>query len=180
MHAVEHRLGSDAGIVEQSAAFIGQGLAALVDGQDRRAGWVPEKGRQAAAEKGPNFQVVVAGREVTDQPLRSKKELIEKFIDQNLPAIEDAAQIPETFETYWEAERADAFDKLVKEEQLDADKLKKVIDRYVYTGQAPLPDPDIADIIVKPLKILERGPTKQRVFDRVIDYVATFIRGMAA
>ena len=76
VQAVEHRLGGDAGIVEQSAAFIGQGLAALVDGKDRRTGWVPEKGRQAAAEKRPNFQIVVAGREVTHQPLRSKKELL--------------------------------------------------------------------------------------------------------
>ncbi|MCX6847772.1 MAG: type I restriction endonuclease subunit R, partial [Verrucomicrobia bacterium] len=134
----------------------------------------------ADAAEAPAIRKLILDSVAGDLELRSKKELIEKFIDQNLPAIEDAAQIPETFETYWEAERADAFDKLVKEEQLDADKLKKVIDRYVYTGQAPLPDPDIADIIVKPLKILERGPTKQRVFDRVLNYVATFIRGMAA
>ena len=134
----------------------------------------------ADAAEAPAIRKLILDSVAGDLELRSKKELIEKFIDQNLPAIEDAAQIPETFETYWEAERADAFNKLVKEEQLDADKLKKVIDRYVYTGQAPLPDPDIADIIVKPLKILERGPTKQRVFDRVLDYVATFIRGMAA
>lgn len=134
----------------------------------------------ADAAEAPAIRKLILDSVAGDLELRSKKELIEKFIDQNLPAIEDAAQIPETFETYWEAERADAFDKLVKEEQLDADKLKKVIDRYIYTGQAPLPDPDIADIIVKPLKILERGPTKQRVFDRVLNYVATFIRGMAA
>jgi type I restriction enzyme R subunit len=134
----------------------------------------------ADAAEAPAIRKLILDSVAGDLELRSKRELIEKFIDQNLPSIEDAAQIPETFETYWEAERADAFDKLVKEEQLDADKLKKVIDRYVYTGQPPLPDPDIADIIVKPLKILERGPTKQRVFDRVIDYVATFIRGMAA
>ncbi|MBN8420803.1 MAG: type I restriction endonuclease subunit R [Verrucomicrobia bacterium] len=134
----------------------------------------------ADAAEAPAIRKLILDSVAGDLELRSKKELIEKFIDQNLPAIEDAAQIPETFETYWEAERADAFDKLVKEEQLDADKLKKVIDRYVYTGQAPLPDPDIADIIIKPLKILERGPTKQRVFDRVLNYVATFIRGMAA
>lgn len=134
----------------------------------------------ADAAEAPAIRKLILDSVAGDLELRSKKELIEKFIDQNLPSIEDAAQIPETFETYWEAERADAFDKLVKEEQLDADKLKKVIDRYIYTGQAPLPDPDIADIIVKPLKILERGPTKKRVFDRVLDYVATFIRGIAA
>ena len=55
-----------------------------------------------------------------------------------------------------------------------------MIDRYVYTGQAPLPDPDIAEIILKPMKIMERGPSKKRVFERVVDYVATFIKGITA
>ena len=68
----------------------------------------------------------------------------------------------------------------MKEEQLDADKLKKVIDRFVYTGQEPLPDPDIVDMINKPLSILERGPTRKRVLEKVVDYVETFIRGVAA
>jgi type I restriction enzyme R subunit len=68
----------------------------------------------------------------------------------------------------------------VKEEQLDADKLKKVIDRYIYTGEQPLPDPDIIELIIRPLKIAERGPTRRRVLEKVVDYVATFIKGVAA
>ena len=106
--------------------------------------------------------------------------LIEKFIEDNLPKVGSEAEIPDSFEAFWEKERVAAFDQLVAEEDLDADKLKKVIDRYVYTGQAPLPDPDIAEIILKPMKLMERGPSKKRVFDRVVDYVATFIRGIAA
>lgn len=115
-----------------------------------------------------------------DIELRSKAKLIEKFIEDNLPQVGSAAEIPDNFETFWEKERVRAFDQLVEEEQLDADKLKKVIDRYVYTGQAPLPDPDIAEIILKPMKLMERGPSKKRVFDRVVDYVVTFIKGIAA
>ena len=69
---------------------------------------------------------------------------------------------------------------LCKEEQLDADKLQKVIDRYVYTGKEPLPDPDIMDLITRPLKLAERSPTKKRVLEKVVDYVATFIHGITA
>jgi type I restriction enzyme R subunit len=115
-----------------------------------------------------------------DIELRSKRELIEKFIDSTLPDVRDAAEIPESFEDFWEQERVKAFDQLCKEEQLDADKLKRVIDRYVYTGQEPLPDPDIIDLIQKPMGILERGPTRKRVLEKVVDFVATFIRGVAA
>ncbi|MDB6024133.1 MAG: hsdR [Verrucomicrobiales bacterium] len=115
-----------------------------------------------------------------DLELRSKKELIEKFIKENLPNAESAAEIPECFEDFWEKERVAAFEQLCKEEQLNPDKLKKVIDRYVYTGEKPLPDPDIIELINHPLKLAERGPTKARVLDKVVDYVATFIRGIAA
>jgi type I restriction enzyme R subunit len=112
--------------------------------------------------------------------LRSKRELIQKFIDSTLPELGSAAEIPDSFEEFWEQERNSAFDQLCKEEQLDADKLKKVIDRYVYTGQKPLPDPDIIELINRPLKLAERAPTRERVLDRIMDYVVTFIRGIAA
>ena len=73
-----------------------------------------------------------------------------------------------------------AFDRLVKEEQLNADKLQKVIDKFVYTGKPPLPDPDIVELIERPMKLAERAPTRKRVRELVISYVETFIRGVAA
>lgn len=115
-----------------------------------------------------------------DLKLRSKRDLILKFIDENMPNVGSAANIPDTFEVYWEQQRRTAFDQLCKEEQLDADKLTKVIDRFVYTGEQPLPDPDIVDLIDRPLRIAERGPTKKRVLAKVVDFVETFIRGIAA
>jgi len=111
--------------------------------------------------------------------LRSKRELIQKFIEGTLPELGSAAEIPDSFEDFWEQERASAFDQLCKEEQLDAEKLKKVIDRFVYTGQKPLPDPDIIDLINRPLKLAERAPTRKRVLDKVVDFVSTFVHGIA-
>lgn len=115
-----------------------------------------------------------------DIELRSKRELIQKFIDSTMPELKSAAEIPDSFEDFWEQERLSAFDALCKEEQLDAEKLKKVIDRYVYTGTKPLPDPDIIQLITKPLKLAERAPTRTRVLDKVLSFVQTFIHGVAA
>ena len=115
-----------------------------------------------------------------DIELRSKRELIQKFIDSTLPDVKSAAEIPDSFEEYWEQERVSAFDALCKEEQLDAEKLKNVIDRYVYTGKKPLPDPDIIELIKRPLKLVERAPTRKRVLERVISYVQTYVHGIAA
>lgn len=115
-----------------------------------------------------------------DVDLRSKRELIEKFIDSTLPDLSHAAEIPDSFEDFWEQERLSAFEQLVREEQLDAEKLKRVIDRYVYTGKKPLPDPDIVELINRPLKLAERAPTRKRVLERVVGYVTTYIHGIAA
>ncbi len=134
----------------------------------------------ADAAEAPQIRKLILDSVAGDIELRSKRELIEKFIEQNLPKVDDAAEIPDTFEAYWETERVAAFEALCKEEQLDADKLKKVIDRYVYTGKEPLSDPDIVELIQKPLSVLERGQARKRVLEKVVDYVATFIRGMAA
>ena len=134
----------------------------------------------ADAEEAPALRKLILDSVAGDLELRSKRDLIDKFIEHHLPKAGSEAEIPETFEAFWEKERVLAFDRLVEEEHLDADRLKKVIDRYVYTGAPPLPDPDIAGIILTPMKVMERGPTKKRVFDRVIDFVDTFIRGIAA
>ena len=115
-----------------------------------------------------------------DIELRSKGELIQKFIETTLPKLGTAAEIPDSFESFWEQERVSAFDRLVKEEQLNADKLQKVIDKFVYTGKPPLPDPDIFELIERPMKLAERAPTRKRVQEKVIAYVETFIRGVAA
>ena len=115
-----------------------------------------------------------------DIELRSKRELIEKFIDSNLPNLTNAAEIPDDFEDFWEQERVAAFDSLCKEEGLNPEKLKSVIDRYVYTGKKPEKEPDIVGLIEKPLGILDREPTSNRIFDKVVNFVTTFIKGIAA
>lgn len=42
-----------------------------------------------------------------------------------------------------------------------------------------MPDPDIIDLIIVPLKLAERASTHKRVLEKVVDFVATFIRGIA-
>lgn len=44
----------------------------------------------------------------------------------------------------------------------------------------PLPDPDIIELINSLLKLVERAPTRKRVLDRVVEYVNTYIHGIAA
>ena len=70
--------------------------------------------------------------------LRSKRELIEKFIEENIPQISDADNIQEEFEQYWQDRKVLALARLCDEEALDKEQFKALIETYIYSGQEPI------------------------------------------
>ena len=105
--------------------------------------------------------------------LRSKRELIERFIDGHLMSIADVDSVDEAFETFWEKERTKAFDALCEEENLNKEEVKKVVDTYLYDSRPPLGD-DIANTLnVKP-KLLERRKVVPRVLEKIMTFVERF------
>ncbi|MDD2474992.1 MAG: hypothetical protein PHI32_03665, partial [Dysgonamonadaceae bacterium] len=111
--------------------------------------------------------------------MRSKKELIEKFIAENLPAIHDTDDIPEEFEKYWTREQEMAFKQFVEEENLVYEKTEKLIENYLYAEREPLRD-DLLDLIDgEQPSVLQRKTIGDRLLSKVIDFVETFVNGMA-
>ncbi len=110
--------------------------------------------------------------------LRSKRELVEKFIEDNLPAIEDSETIPQEFEKFWSEEQQKAFEVFVKEENLSSEKTQKLIEDYLYAEREPLRD-ELLDLIegTKP-NVLKRKSIGDRISNKVINFVETFINGM--
>jgi type I restriction enzyme, R subunit len=105
--------------------------------------------------------------------LRSKRELIEKFINQNLMQIQDSDTIADEFDKFWDEEKIKAFDALCEEENLNKEEVKKVVDTYLYDERPPLSD-DIANTLnVKP-KLLERRKVVPRVLDKIMTFVEKF------
>ncbi len=107
--------------------------------------------------------------------LRSKKELIEKFIQDMLPQIADADDIPDAFEKFWNEEQIAALVKLCKEENLDSDKVEKIVEKYLFARREPLRD-ELLDLIEgqKP-KVLERKKTGDRILKKILRFVETFM-----
>lgn len=114
----------------------------------------------------------------TEAQLRSKKELIEKFIQENLPEMKNADDIPEAFEKYWSEEQQKAFDKIVKDEKLSAEKTQTLIEDYLYAEREPLRD-EILELLEgdKPT-LLERKKIGDRILKKILGFVETFINGM--
>lgn len=114
----------------------------------------------------------------TEAHLRSKRELIEKFIQENLPVIEDTDNIPQEFEKFWNAEQQKAFNQLIKDENLAADKTEKIIEDYLFAEREPLRD-EVLELIEgdKPT-VLERKKVGDRILNRIMTFVETYINGI--
>lgn len=114
----------------------------------------------------------------TETTLRSKRELIEKFIKENLPIIVDTDEVAPEFDKFWNTEQQKAFNKLVEEEKLSADRTEKLIEDYLFAERPPLRD-EVLELIdgAKP-SLLERKKLGDRILKRIMDFVETFINGM--
>ncbi|MBQ0152395.1 MAG: type I restriction endonuclease subunit R, partial [Chryseobacterium sp.] len=114
----------------------------------------------------------------SDIHLRSKKELIEKFIQKNLPLITDSDEVVQAFDDFIFEERKEAMLSLSREEALDPTKVEHVIGEYLFTEKKPLRDDIVGTMLSKPT-LKERKTKIDRVTHRIYDFVNTFVSGFA-
>jgi type I restriction enzyme R subunit len=114
-----------------------------------------------------------------DAKLRSKKELIEKFIEENLPHISDGNNVNEEFEKFWNNEKIAAFDKIATEESLNKDRFRDAIDDFLFTAKTPKISDTLKLLEVKP-KLTERNNIGRRIIQKVQNFVDVFVDGVNA
>ena len=110
--------------------------------------------------------------------LRSKRELIEKFIEDNLPKIKDPDDIPDEFEKFWSAEQLKAFEKFVAEENLSSDRTQQLVENYLFAEREPLRDELLNLIDGEKPSVLKRKSIGDRILKKLMNFVKTFIDGM--
>lgn len=113
----------------------------------------------------------------SEAQLRSKKELIDKFIKENLPLIEDISEISDKFDEFWQAEQIKSFNTLIEDENLDPEKTQQLIESYLFAEQEPLRDEVLALLKNGKPSLLQRKKTGDRILDRILGFVKTFVDG---
>ncbi len=113
----------------------------------------------------------------SETQLRSKKTLIEKFIEENLPLIDDSDDVNNAFDSFWTIEKKKAIENLSKEENLDFKKLVDVISNYLFTEKEPLRDKVIEVMNERP-SLRNRASMSERIVAKIKGFVETFIDGM--
>ena len=115
----------------------------------------------------------------SETQLRSKRELIEKFIQEHLPLIEDTEMIESEFDDFWSKEKVKAISSISKEENLDPEQLQNVIGDFLFTEKKPLRD-DVINMMNKRPKLKERATVAERITNKITEFVETFISGIAS
>lgn len=108
---------------------------------------------------------------------RSKRELIEAFIDENLLTLKPTDDLDSAFAVYWDTRKQQAFAALCAEEQVAPDALEQLLKTYVFANRLPRDEEVVKALAFKP-KILKRKSVIARVKDRITAFIETFVEGM--
>ena len=109
--------------------------------------------------------------------LRSKRELIEKFISDNLLQINEEEKIEDVFYDFIDTERTKAIKELSESENLDLGKLELLIKDYLFTEKDPLTK-DVIDLMKQRPNLKERKTIADRIVIKIKKYVETFVNGL--
>ncbi|MCR9171095.1 MAG: type I restriction endonuclease subunit R [bacterium] len=109
--------------------------------------------------------------------LRSKKELIERFIEENLPMVRKEDSVEDAFDAFWTAEKKRAFKEVSERENLDFQKLVDVVQTFLFTKKEPRAD-ELIELMNERPKLKERARASKRIKAKIMDFVETFIEGM--
>jgi len=109
--------------------------------------------------------------------LRSKKELIQKFIEKNLPNIKDDENIEDEFNRFWQKETKNAITDITNKEGLDQLKVEDIINDYLFTGRMATED-EIIEALEQQPSVLQRESISDRIINKIQGFIVTYISGV--
>jgi type I restriction enzyme R subunit len=125
-------------------------------------------------------QKIISGIMTTlsgDATLRTKRELIEKFISGTIPTITNKDTVEDEFDSFWAKEKSEALERISNEEGVVSERLEKLVDDYIFTGRRPR-RAELAGTLEKAPGILQRGSILKRVGSKFNSFIETFIEGI--
>lgn len=97
-----------------------------------------------------------------DAQLRKKKDLIKKFIEENLPRIGKSDDVEKAFSEFWASERSESLRSVALAENIPVEKFEHLIGEYLYTQKLPNGQ-EIVDL----LPVVPQFRKRQGVIDRI-------------
>jgi type I restriction enzyme R subunit len=128
-------------------------------------------------EEGARKKKIVMDLIGSERQLRSKRELIEQFIEHNMPNRSVGQSVNDAFVEFWDEERSKSLIAICSEEGLDISAFKQMIETYQFSGKPPLND-TVVSALEKPPRILERKSVAERIINKLLGLIAKFDDGL--
>lgn len=112
-----------------------------------------------------------------DITLYDKQELIQKFIDENLPTMPNGQTVEEAFKHFWDVEKEAAYQKMCVEENLKVATMQKVIQNYEYTKRLPRKD-ELKDLPNYKVGLFNRDTVLNKLMIQTHQLIERFYMGL--
>ncbi|WP_392563960.1 type I restriction endonuclease subunit R [Orbus wheelerorum] len=108
--------------------------------------------------------------------LRSKRDLIDEFIAQNLNGLASTEEINDALASFIEQAKQQALKALCQDEQLEAEKIDQLVDKIIFTRQDPIREEVFATRKQKP-SLTERKTLYPRIVEKLKKVIDVFYLG---
>ncbi len=108
-----------------------------------------------------------------DVTLRKKKDLVKKFIDENLPRVSRSEDVEEAFSAFWASERSETLRKLSESEHISTEEIEALIGEYLYTNRLPSSEEVIEKLPQRP-GLMEYKKVADRIKEAITNLVEIF------
>lgn len=108
-----------------------------------------------------------------DVHLRKKKDLVRKFIEENLPKVGRSEDVEAAFSEFWASERSSTLRQLSETEHISTEQIETLIGEYLYTDRLPSGE-DIVERLPERPRLMEHKTVIKRIRDAIRDIVDIF------
>lgn len=110
------------------------------------------------------------GNEIT---LYDKQELIQKFIEENMPKMINGQDVQTAFAAFWDVEKEQAYQHLCEVENLKPEVMKNVLEHYEFTKRLPRKE-ELKDLPNYKVKLFERDNVFSNLLVKTQQLIETF------
>lgn len=108
-----------------------------------------------------------------DVTLRKKKDLVRKFIEENLPRVGRSEDVESAFSEFWASERSETLRKLSETENITKEDIEALVGEYLYTDRLPTGE-DIIERLPERPRLMEHKSVVERIRNAIQDIVDVF------
>ena len=127
-------------------------------------------------DKRQKYQAQIYDLISSDISLHDKQDLIQKFIEENMPKMINGQSVQDAFAQFWDIEKEQAYQQLCEQENLKPEAMKQVLDNYEFNKRLPRKE-ELKDLPNFKVKLFERDGVLTNLFVKTRQLIERFYVG---